>query len=306
MKARIYPVDPPRTLTIFRVPSTSLWESRMFEVSDLLDWLGYTEAFCQFSKKGWFVALFATAAVLIATCVTDRNLQRVRILRSLRLMAAIGLVGALIAWILPLAAGMKVAEAETFVRSGNYDRAIDRLEAASRIMPVLRHDTSFVSERGKLGFLIGENGPETKLYIASRFESEGRYVEADSVYRSVILDNPSGTPSRREACRALLRDAVHALNSGRIDAAKAQLQEVLAAEATNLKANYTLQLVYLRSGEHLELDNLVSRIHKVYSFFQTPVKDAALSAFYSNSMAAALMADEPAMARNAYRKAVQP
>jgi tetratricopeptide (TPR) repeat protein len=302
----VYPVDPPRRMTIFRVPSTPPWGLDVASVGDLLEWLGYTETFCQFCRAGWFLALFGTATILAAACVIDRTKQRRRVIRSIRLMALVAVMGAAVAWTLPLVAGWRIAGAEESARAGDYDAALRQLESASALMPVLRHDTCIVAQTGKLDFLLGRQTAEAELYFATRLEAEGRFAEAADRYRSLMHEGVVGSPVRRESCRALLRSAIHDLNSGRTDTAERDLREVLIVEPTNLKANYTLQLACVRAGRREELAELVDRFARIYSAFQALSKDSALSFAHSNRMAASLDADEASIARSAYRKSVHP
>jgi tetratricopeptide (TPR) repeat protein len=282
------------------------WDLDLSNLGDFLDWLGYTEAFCQFCRKGWFLAMFGTVSLIVAACVMDRSLQRRRIVQSIRLMATVGLAGTIVAWSLPLVTGVVILQAQKALQAGRVELAMTRLETAARLMPVLRHDTSFIAQIGKLGYLLGSDRVETQLYKATLMEGEGRFFESNQLYRMVIRDEPVGAPAHREACRALLRDAIDSLNAGRIGAAENELRDVLADEPTNLKAIYTLQLVYLRSGRADEIEPLSERFDRIYSFFQTPVKDAVLSFSHSTDLAAALDDNDPAAARRAFRRTIKP
>ena len=55
------------------------------------------------------------------------------------------------------------------------------------------------------------------------------------------------------------------------------MQFVLRAEPCNIKANYTMQLALLRSGDHESLDNMVREQTATYAFFQFPNKKVVLA-----------------------------
>lgn len=306
LKSQHYPVDPPRRLMIFRVPRVSSSFFALANMTDLADWLGYTEAFCQFCRRGWFAALTALGTIVIATCIVDRELLRTRTIRTIKLLVVLAASGTLIAWTLPWLAGWHVSEAERLVRRGATAPALEHLERAVRYMPALRHDTSYVAQIGRLHHASGRDSTEAQLYLAVRFEAEGRFADALDRYRDVMHRSGPEQPARREACRALLRDAVHALNAGRVNAAEQDLREVLRHEPTNLKANFALQLIALRSLNRAELDELTERFARVYSFFQAPTKQAPLAACHVHRLAVALETEAPVDAWQAHRKALKP
>ena len=63
---------------------------------------------------------------------------------------------------------------------------------------------------------------------------------------------------------------------------------MLREEPCNLKANYGLQLAYLRTGRRAELGSLVRRIEATYAYFQMPTKEIVLASSHENEMLAAL------------------
>ncbi len=306
LKQSVYPVDPPRRLMVCRIPDTLPWDLQMANMIDLLDWLGYTEGFCQFSCKGWFAAVIGTVLILMAACVVDRRRHRERIIASLRMMLSIATLLVAVAWSLPFAAGVLVSRASELVHEGRYAAALVQLRVATQYMPVLEHDTSYVAQTGRLGYLLGMTTPEARLYAANRLEAAGRMHEARQSYRLILEDPGAGPPARREACRALLRDAIHALNAGQYALASATLDQVLQSEPTNLKANYTMQLVCLRTGRYAELDCWVEQLHKVYAAFQAPMKRAVLAEAHAHRLAATLESNDPVGARKAYLESQRP
>ena len=111
--------------------------------------------------------------------------------------------------------------------------------------------------------------------------------QAMEKYQSLVATTPPDSATHREAVRAILRAAIHALNGQRIDQAIAWFEQVLREEPCNLKANYGSQLAYLRTRRRLELERLVRRLAAVYGYFQMPTKAIVLASSYENAMLAA-------------------
>ena len=85
----------------------------------------------------------------------------------------------------------------------------------------------------------------------------------------------------------MLRAALHALNGQRNAIAIGWLEQVLHEEPCNLKANYALQLAYLRSDRRRDLERMVLEIAEIYKYLQMPTKTIVLSSSYENAMLAA-------------------
>jgi hypothetical protein len=145
-------------------------------------------------------------------------------------------------------------------------------------LPALADDSAYVTQLGLLHWRLGRpDTAEARLFQAKLMEREGKYGQALEAYQSLMIDSPRGSSVQRAAGRALLRAAGRALNSGRADRAAGHLEVVLAHEPCNLRANYVLQLAYLRLDRRAELERLVARFESTYSCFQIPTKLVAIS-----------------------------
>jgi tetratricopeptide (TPR) repeat protein len=307
LKAGVYVVDTPRRVQIFDLPLTSPWDLDLNRLSDLLEWLGFTEPFCEFIGKGWILALLGLSGLLTAACVADRAVHRDRITHVARLAVAQLIPAAAVAWLLPFAAGHQINAAQTLARQGDYAGALGTLEGAGEILPIVREDTYYVAQVGLLSHLLGDGErPESLLYRANLLERASRYAEAADGYGRVLANAPADSACAREASRALLRCAIHDLNSGQVERAIDALSAVLDREPCNLKANFTLQLAFLRSGRGDELTRLVDEMRAVYAWFQTPGKKPVLSFAHHNLFVAALDAGRPDEALRQYRRSQRP
>jgi tetratricopeptide (TPR) repeat protein len=287
-KEEVYLVDTPRQINVIRMPSSRLGA---FQFGRLMTWfeaLGYSNRFCQFVGRGWLAAVFGTVFLIVAECLPDGRLARGRVLRSLAAFAITLTVGLAAATIPMLLSASEIDRARTDVAEGRYTEADRHLERAARFLPALREDTFFVAQRGVLDFRRGrDDTPEGQLFHANLLERQGRYAQALERYQGLLTTTPAGGAVHREALRAVLRAAIHAVNGGRNDQGITLFEQVLREDPCNIKANYSLQLAYLRGRRRVELERLVARLAAVYRHFQMPTKAIVLSSSYENCMLAA-------------------
>lgn len=55
----------PRAFTILPPPPLSLADFRLAKFTEMLNWLGYTTAFCQLASAGWFCAAFGSILLVL-------------------------------------------------------------------------------------------------------------------------------------------------------------------------------------------------------------------------------------------------
>ena len=250
-KQHVYLVDSPRQIEVFKTPT---WPAEHFGFNRLpavVEWLGYTDAFCQFARPGWLAALIGSGAVLLGSLFTRHSLDARIMSRAFLSLTAACCGAAAAAMIGPFAAQSHLETGAAHAAVGDYEAALDELKAAERYAPALRHDTYFVAQRGLLELRTGQGAaPFGALYEANRLERLGEYKTALDAYRKVAATYADHVAVRREATRAVLRSAVHALNGGRFAEAEREFRETLHIDPCHLKARYGLQLTLLRRGDY--------------------------------------------------------
>jgi tetratricopeptide (TPR) repeat protein len=175
------------------------------------------------------------------------------------------------------------------VARGLYDEADRYLHRAIQHVPALREDTFYVAQLGLLDYRRGRlQTPAGRIFLANLIERQGRYTQSLRICQELTAGTPRDSAVHREALRAILRAGVYALNSQRSEAACACLEQVIRDEPCNLKANYALQLAYLRTWRRKDLERMVRRMAAVYSHFQMITNDIVLASGYENAMFAAL------------------
>lgn len=299
-KDRVYMVDTPRQINVMRMPSSGLGA---FQFGRLMTWfenLGYSNRFCQFVRMGWICAIIGTFLLIVAECLPGGKLNRRRFVRSSLAGLAVFLIGTLIATGPIVASSLALDACRESIARGQYDAAAGQLQEAVRTLPAFREDTFYVAQMGLIDHRRGRRDSDfARLFEANLKERQGRYAQAMDGYQAVIASTPKDSAVRREALRAVLRAGLHALNGQKNEQARALLEQVLAEEPCNLKANYALQLACLRTGHRAELERMVSRLVAVYGAFQMPTKAIVMASSYENAMIAALR-DHDIVAVNTY------
>jgi tetratricopeptide (TPR) repeat protein len=286
-KDRVYLVDTPRQINVVRMPNSGLGAFQAGRLSVWFDTLGYSEGFCQFARRGWFAAVLGATLLVMGECLPAGRLSHQRARLSILASLGTGLVGLLVVSLPVVIASRRLERARRMTALGQLDKAESYLRGAIRILPALREDTFFVAQLGLLDHRRGRDGtPEGQLFLANLLERQGRYAQANAIYATLLVEEPEGSAIRREANRALLRDAGYAMNIGRPEDAIRRLESVLAEEPCSLK------LAYLRTGRRDDLTRMVRRIEATYAQFPTPTKEIVLAQSHENEMFAAVKAGD--------------
>ncbi|WP_435011303.1 tetratricopeptide repeat protein [Tundrisphaera lichenicola] len=288
-KDRIYLVDTPRQINVIRMPTSGLGAFQFGRLAVWFDTLGYSNRYCQFLNRGWIASLFGMTLLILGECLPGGKSDRRRFVRAATVGVATFVVGTLAVSIPVVTAARHLERARRATALGLYDRAGDYLRRATAALPALAEDTFFVAQTGLLDFRMGRDRTfEGRLFRANLLERQGRYAQAMQVYQALVAEAPKNSAVGREALRSILREATHALNGGRFDDAVHWFEAVLREEPCNLKANYALQLAFLRTGRRAEIDLLVRQIDATYAYFQMPNKAIVLALSHENAMFAAL------------------
>ena len=268
----------------------------MFQLGNLqllMRALGYTDSFCQFFGVGWSVAIVATLGLLLAAWSEEGVIRPGRIKRSARFGLAAGFVCTLAALSPVLVVALKLAAAQEATARGEYESAASSLEDAASAFPLLNKDFVFTIQRGLVDWRLGRlDSPQARIYRAELYERQGQHSVAERDYRDIMMSSARGTSVHHEACLGLLRIGIVAFNAGLINRATELIETVLAQEPCNIKANFVLQLAYLRTSRRPELERLVKRVERIYARYQFPTKMLIVSFSHENAKLAAYLAGD--------------
>lgn len=287
-KDQVYIVDTPRQVSVIQMPTSQLGAFRFGRLMNWMETLGYSNRFCQFVGRGWLMAVAGALALACAECMPGGTLSRGRVMETtLAAGASLGMLIAAAAIVILLST-RSLDRSRGAIARGLYDVGAQRLDRAARYLPCLREDTFFAAQSGLLAHRLCKRSTLAgRLFEANLLERQGRYAEALDMYERLVADAPPRSAVRREAIRATLREGIHALNGNRTQLAVMLLESVLRAEPCSIKANYALQLAYLRIGRRTDLEKLVADLDAVYRCFQMPTKAIVLSSSYENCVLAA-------------------
>jgi hypothetical protein len=164
---------------------------------------------------------------------------------------------------------------------------------------MLRENGDVALQRGVLEARLGKQTPEARFYQAKMLQSEGLLDEAEETFGFLLVSEPDG-PIRREAARAILRRGIRKLNAGETGSSIQSLESVLNADAANLKANYVLQLAYLRDSRFDSLRALARTMRRTYLFFSSDLRLPIMATAQENVAYAAYLENDPAGAQTVW------
>jgi tetratricopeptide (TPR) repeat protein len=303
----IYVPDTPRQVSLFKTlggiwnpgmldragQGDAVTELQLGQLLVLFEAFGYSDRFCQFIRPGWFVAMAGALGVLLSECIAGGVLRPRRLLAALRAGLWAGVAGGALGAVPLVAAILALDRAREATARGSYEAAERHLRRAAAVLPTIGEDTYYVVQLGLLHWRLGRlDSTYARAFLAQMLERQGHYAQALEIYQDLLGRVPRDSAVHREACRAVYRAGINALNSGRTDRAIDLLETVLAHEACNLKANLALQLAYLRTSRRRDLERLVKRIEAIYAYFQFPTKELVLAFSEENLTFAAFQAGD--------------
>jgi hypothetical protein len=281
-KGRVYVAPIAAEIRVVRTPAFEPVATPFGDIHDLLDWFGYSNPFCLFVRAGWAAALGGCVLMLAGLARGEGRAGR----RALGDCVRAGCASAAIAGALALAPAAACAVVLALARSaasrGEYVKSLGLVRASTRLLPVLAANTDVVAEIGLLETRLGVKSLQADLYAARARAAVGDFDVADEIFTAIARDPRSPLVVRREAVRGLLQRGIRLLNSGETNAAAALLEAVLDADPCAVKANYALELAYLRAGRFASVEPLAARMRRVYGAFGTLTKMPVLGAVDEN------------------------
>jgi len=306
LRHRVDVVNQPMETQVFGLPD---WESQSFGWSRMLEmaeWFGLSDWFASFLRKGWPLAL-AGALVILLAISREAGPHALPAARRLLLRGGALFLAFFIAALAPVFIGRSLLlAAKRHAQRGDYASARWLMRWGARCIPVITQDGEYLIQTGLLADALGLQEPEAAYYRASAAEDAGYHFQARTMYLDGLSEDRSQPALLRENVKGVLRHATNAMNAGELDSAAVLLAQALAADPANLKANYSLQLIFLRSGNIEGLRALNQRMMKVYAFFNTPVKLPVLADSIQNQAVGELLQGDAAAALTDWMRSKKP
>ncbi len=281
-KNHVEVADAEMPVAAFHLPSWSPSTMQWSRLPELVEWLGFSNRFCQFVNKGWFVALAGAAFALVPLCRGARGF-RFHIGETIAKTGMVSLSVGTLAALTPLfATGFLITFAREAAQRGEPAASLQWLQRAAHLLPAIQQDTEFLAQQGLLENRLGIPTRTAALHRARQLDHQGFSTQARHEFDAILAAVPPDSALHRETVSALLRSSIRALNSGQAEAAVATLDCVLAHDPCNVKALYTLQLACLRASQFERVPVLVARMDAVYRYFSTKTKTPVIASAYEN------------------------
>lgn len=272
----VYIVDPPREASVVKIPLSLPSLLQLGQIAEIQTWLGYTSSFHQFISKGWILANISFFFILLFLFRSKGTLDLPLVRYALKVcIASFTLLGA--AGTLPIAhTAHQMGKAHEAVLEADYEAALQSMEQASWSMPIIREDSRFFIQKGLIAYRLGLSTPEADYYRASILEGDGFYQQAEILYSAILSNHGQRTDLRRECLRAIARAAVYDMNTQQLDTAESKFRRVLAWDPTDLKSNYSLQMILQRKRDIQGITDLTVAMRRVYQDFAAKNKAPVL------------------------------
>ena len=270
--------DLPRQIGAVQIPKSVPYVLDLGRLTEMSEWLGYSEAFCSFAGVGWMLAVGGSLLLLAAAVrgTGTSNDGRVRLAVITFGSAASAFLA--IAIMLVLATGFAVGRAHAASQAGDYAAARRWLDRAGAVMPVIRENSFYIIQQGIIDGRLGRDSIEARHYQAMCLENGQFYSQADAAYQALLGRAPANSPIQREIVRDVLRMAMRNMKSDELQRSIPLFEEVLHYDAANIKANHCLQIAYMRLERYTELQGLIVSMRQVYTYMGNVSKLPALGA----------------------------
>jgi hypothetical protein len=303
--------DPPLRLAAFRPPTVAPWSLGIAELPDLVWWLGYNPAFCQFMAKGWFCSLLGVSFVLTGWLGWRRKDDEEGSRSEDFKLAGGALVAGVVIWLTVALA--PILGSSYFLKKAKAAALDDRpmegraaLERACAFMPALRFDTGVIYQFGSFDMACGDADSVRADLKRAQSLQEDSYDQRAAVEVEDLLERKVEDRSvEREISRMLLRIAVDDANSGRLEDARRRLEVLCQREPAAIQPRFYLQLISLYGGQVEVNRRCREEIEALYKPYQRKDKKGVLSASWlmlAQGEMAAGRVPEAAQAREKSRK----
>lgn len=290
-KSSVYWVDTPRQVTVAPLPTWSAWDLGLDKLDDVLIWLGYSNAYCQFAQAGWFHAVLGSLALVLFTIFSADGISvsRAKFGATLFVAACVTLIA--IALSGPFRAKSHLDQSARHLRNGELEESLTQLDRSAELFPVLTQDTYFVAQKAFIEYKLRKPTDYAELHRARQLESSGRYEQAYEVWKK--LCDSSVVTVQRESLRSILRFAIQDYNSNRFQLARERLELVLRRQPGNVKVIYYLQHLSIRLQQPNTTYQMCDWMYEVTNFLNFQTKKTLRAVSEQNAVLAAALDGDP-------------
>jgi hypothetical protein len=303
-KSKTYFIDIPKQLSVINLPSWSPWEIGVHRCEDLMHWLGYSNAFCQFMGQGWAMAIVGGVFLFLASLQSHGKLIFQRAGIALILFSTVAILAAIVGWSLPFQAAREIREAAELCSQQQYPESQKHLDRAVAWLPVLGQGTYYVAQRGVLDREQKIESDFATLQRAIALEKGARYDQAFSLIEPLVESEIASV--RREALRAIMRFAIQDYNCARFELSRERFELVLRHQPCNVKLIYLLQLQGIREARIDSVNIMRDRMIETSNRLNFGTKTILRAASQQNAATASGLQGDPDTIWAALEKAKRP
>jgi tetratricopeptide (TPR) repeat protein len=303
-KSKTYLIDIPKQLSVIDLPSWSPWEIGVHRCEDLMQWLGYSNAFCQFMGQGWAMAIIGGVFLFLASLQSQGKLIFHRAGVALLLFSTVAVLAAIVGWSLPFQAAREIRVAAELCSQQQYAESQKHLDRAVAWLPVLGQDTYYVAQRGVLDREQGIESDFATLQRAIALEKGARYDQAFSLIEPLLESEIAAV--RREALRGIMRFAIQDYNCARFELSRERFELVLRHQPCNVKLIYLLQLQGIREARIDSVNLMRDRMIETSNRLNFGTKTILRAASQQNAAIASGLQGDPDTIWAALEKAKRP
>jgi len=276
--------DPPLRLAAFRPPTVAPWSLGIAAVQDLVWWLGYNPAYCQFVARGW---IFSVLGLLLGIAgwlgwrrQDDEAGGRSKDFRACASALAIGLMTWLALALIPiLTASYHLNAAKSAALNDDPLRGRIALQRACRAMPALGVDTGIIWQLGSFDMACGDHHTaRARLHRIQSLQEDGYPLRAQVELGELVVSGSRDRAVDREISRMLMQVAINDVNSGRMTDGRRRMKLLCEREPTALQARFHLQLLTLHAADVERNRRCRDEVAALYQTFQRKNKKGVLSA----------------------------
>jgi len=275
----LFVVDSSREISIFNLPTLNSEIFTLGIINELLKWFGYSSYFCEFVNRGFVYSLLGCLSLLLLSLRKPGSFHieaAATVFRKTFFLTTI-VIFFVFSYINVVA--LIVSRAEVDARRGNYSESVSKLELSKKLLPLVAQSTSFILQKGLLDSKLKRGSSDEKLFRAKNLLDKNFNSQALSI---LIELSSANSATGRESRRLITKIGIDSLNSNNLNKSIPLIESVIRFDPTSLKANYALQLAYLRRGNDVGLENLFELQKKVYSRFNARSKKTVLASSYEN------------------------
>jgi hypothetical protein len=278
-KRLIYIINYANQFNIIQIPHSYDYLLQFSRLREFIEWFGYTAAFNLFVAKGWFLALGGTLLLLMH--LYHLNKENLYFMTKAFLLMFFNL--SLYVLIILFTTTHFIDKAHKANMFGFHEESLKMLNIAAQILPMIKVDSYFIYQRGLIKSQLNINDNETKYYRAILTKNSGFYENSLQQLHSLLNQKNLDINLKRQVLRILLIIGINNINSMQLERGIKILEKVLKHNPIDLKANYALQLAYLRNDELDKLDELIIRFKGIYKYFNTLSKKSLLAFAVENA-----------------------